>query len=1449
MKPYILRLPFVILLWLLLSPCAVSASLSVSDSVQYCVPVDSEQWRRENPRPAGKRAANLNVGEPRTVRMIYFLPNDRPFRQEVVDSMKTVIKQVRTFYAEQMEAHGYGNRAFSFETDAQGEPLVHRVAGQYPDLHYFKNTRGTVNAELEPTFDFGANVYLIVVDNKSGLIGQNPDEAPYATGIGNREGKVGGFVYVTGNFDAVLVGHEIGHAFGLQHDWSDPAFIMSYGPGRTRLSACHAEFLAVHPYFNPDIPAEQVSPPTITVISPLTYPPGSASVPIRVEVGDSDGIHQILLFYSFWEFHDCRGLEGEGSAVVEFNFRGSTYNRGGGNTLMDDPNQPLSIIAVDTHGNTSQYRFSIARTSPEQIGTLEGHTSRTNSVAFSPDGATLASSSDDGTIKLWDVTTRTEIATLEGPGGGAFSIVFSPDGGTLAFGSWGTIKLWDTATRTEIATLEGHTGAVSAVSFSSDGVTLVSGSGDATIKLWDIATRTEIATLEGHTEPVTSVSVSPDGGTLASGSWDSTVRLWDVTTHTEIATLEGHTYGVNGVVFSPDGATLASAANASVIKLWDVATRLPIAALEFQCGGWQSVAFSPGGGILAAGAGNAAVYLWDVITRERVATLTGHTGHVSSAVFSPDGSTLAAGSWDKTVNLWDTSRWTGLRPFSLEIISGDGQKGAPRSALTQPLVVIVRDQHGNPLPNAIVTFRVSGGDGRLNGRYTTQRVIDARGRAAIPLTLGPRPGTYTVGVFIGDSEELVTFQTEGMETAVTVLKGDYVTWHLPEGAGARLGSGTIGSGDRAVALSPDGRTLAVASRIGVWLYDSATARALSLLPSSGGVEAVAFSVSGILAAGLNNGQVELWDVEAGERIATLRHGGSINAVVFSPDGTSLASGSHNQVIRVWEVATRSQIATWEVPPDGHSWSRSLAFSPDGSRLVSGFQDGTVRLWDVATRTEVAVLEGHSDRIASVAFSPDGGYVASAEGNGVGTVILWDLATRSQVATLEGTADRWRPAVVFSPDGAILATGSPNGDVILWDVATQDRLAEIEGHVRGITSMTFSPDGATLVSASWSGTVRLLDVETESAANLYGHTSLRSMALSADGNILATALENGQVALWNTSTHFRIGTLVATLSPGSTRTFPYSLRSVAFSPNGATLAAGSFTRLHLWDLATRTEIATLREHNGWLESIAFSPDGALVATAGGWASGGEDATVRLWDTATRSVVAVLQGHTDDVMSVSFSHDGSTVASGSRDKTVRLWDVAEQTEITTFEGHTSDVTSVAFSPNGNTLASGSSDASVMLWDMASRSRVGTLVGNKGGVSSVAFSPDSGTLASGYQIGTVLLLDLDSRTRVATLEGHAATVNSVAFSPDGRTLFSGSQDGTMLQWDVGSNIGPESPIADFDGDGTVGFSDFLQFAAQFGLSQGDAGYDARFDLDGDATVGFSDFLIFAGSFGEGA
>jgi WD40 repeat protein len=249
-------------------------------------------------------------------------------------------------------------------------------------------------------------------------------------------------------------------------------------------------------------------------------------------------------------------------------------------------------------------------------------------------------------------------ATLRGHASPVNSVAFSPDGKTLASGGFGQVLLWNVQTGREQASLKGHTGKVFSITFSPDGKILASGAQDKTIKLWDLATNTEQATLQGHTQEALCVAFSPDGKTLASGSFQE-LKLWDVQTGKERESLQGHTHLVNCVAFSPDGKTLASGGGEfdkpGELKLWDVQTGQEQASLKGPGTGFHGVAFSPDGKTLALACGNT-ILLWDVKTKRERATLKGHTGTVYTVAYSPDGKTLASGSDDNRIKLWDEGK-------------------------------------------------------------------------------------------------------------------------------------------------------------------------------------------------------------------------------------------------------------------------------------------------------------------------------------------------------------------------------------------------------------------------------------------------------------------------------------------------------------------------------------------------------------------------------------------------------------------------------------------------------------------------------------------------------------------------------------------------------------------------------------------------------------------------
>ena len=693
---------------------------SVENNVHFCLPLNLEDMRaRDSIYAATKHALNLNVGAPRTVRMIYFLPNDRSFRQEVVDSMKVTIRQIQTFYAEQMQARGHGRKTFRFETDARGEPIVHRVAGQYPDSHYLDNTSATVLEEVEQVFDLSANIYLIVVDNSINAIGTGGGRR--AGGTGYNRGKNGGHGLVPGGFSFHIAAHELGHGFGLKHDFNDDAYIMSYGGDqRHSLSACHAEFLAVHPYFNPDVSIEGESESGFSgiikgvtgpfeLVSSLEYPAGSQSVPIQLKVSDSDGLHQVILFVETRELHfaagglevkACRGFEGEQVAIFEFDYDGVIPSNGG--TSLSSPiRHPIYVLAVDIEGNVRGAFFTLIEISSQLIATLK-QTDRISSVAFSPDGKTIASAGS--TVNLWDVATRTNIATLDG----GRSVAFSPDGRTLVWGANDrTVKLWDIENE-NITTLEGHTDLISSVAFPRDGTIFASGAWDGTVRLWDITTKQHIVTLGRHRGWVHSVAFSPDGRTLASGgSGDGEIKLWDVATRTNIATLaESHIGDIQSLAFSLDGTILASGSGSGrsdqLLNLWDVKTKQHIATLGGRLiHGSSPVAFSPNSTTLVSGSWDGALNLWDVATKQHIVTLAGHTRRVQSVAFSPDGHILASGSEDATIRLWDVS--DSLQDIFSLSLDGDGATGdqAVTSLDISPGSVVSIEVFGNNIQNAI----------------------------------------------------------------------------------------------------------------------------------------------------------------------------------------------------------------------------------------------------------------------------------------------------------------------------------------------------------------------------------------------------------------------------------------------------------------------------------------------------------------------------------------------------------------------------------------------------------------------------------------------------------------------------------------------------------------------------------------------------------------------------
>ncbi|GAB1542542.1 hypothetical protein NUACC21_52160 [Scytonema sp. NUACC21] len=285
-------------------------------------------------------------------------------------------------------------------------------------------------------------------------------------------------------------------------------------------------------------------------------------------------------------------------------------------------------------------------------------------------------------------------------------------------------------------------------------------------------------------------------------------------------------------------------------------------------------------------------------------------------------------------------------------------------------------------------------------------------------------------------------------------------------------------------------------------------------------------------------------------------------------------------------------------------------------------------------------------------------------------------------------------VAFSPDGKFLATGSDDKTIKIWNLSIQEKTLTLQGHSHWVWAVAFSPDGKTLASASADNTIKLWNLETGlELGTLKGHSAgVSSIAFSPDGKTLASGGLDSVIKLWNLETGKEIRTL-----KGHSR----AVVSVAFSSDGRTAASGSWDKtIKLWNISTGQEIRTLKGHTDLVLSVDFSPDSLTLA------SGSKDKTIKLWNLVTGKATYTLKGHTDKVNAVAFlpstvfgkSLNGMTLASGSNDNTIKLWNSDTKEEIRTLKKDSGYVYSVAISPDGQTIASGgSADNIIKVWPL--------------------------------------------------------------------------------------------------------------------------------------------------------
>lgn len=626
-----------------------------------------------------------------------------------------------------------------------------------------------------------------------------------------------------------------------------------------------------------------------------------------------------------------------------------------------------------------------------------------------------------------------------------------------------------------------------------------------------------------------------------------------------------------------------------------------------------------------------------------------------------------------------------------------------------------------------------------------------------------------------------------------------------EGAKMRLGKGKIND----IQFSPNGRHFAVATSIGIWMYDAYTGEELALLsvlPGEGRmVTAIAFSPdSRILASSEMGGAGRLWDVLTSKPIATFKEGtthqySGFRTLVFSENGTQLMGVGLSGEISVWEIGLDKTTPTiLQLKKDERVWYTNdlMLLSPDRRFFAVTLQDWKnknfpILLWDTTTGKLLHTLTGHTRWIKSIAFSADSKMLVSSDE--YETIRLWDTATGKLKSVLNWKHGTSTYSLAFSSSGRFLASGHRDG-VRLWDnsikkkqgggdtIGNYQNTLVFREHKDYISKLAFSPDEKTLLTGSKDGTIQAWDTATgKHRFTCTGHLEgIRGLVFSQDGNTLISLnrpfnpLGNLQQQRWDLNTGDQL----------STRFLGIDATSTILSPDGKTLAAHSFgNRYALWDINTDPPRIMDRfilqgyPRSGINVKFVFSLDSKMMAASS------DDNRVHVWD-LTKSQKDrhqfTVPADKHWIRAFAFSPDGKMLASGGNGRKLCLWRVADGTLLFKSTVHKGHIKAVTFSPDGKRFASGG--GKLFLWDTAAGTQLETSPrGLMAQISTMVFSPDGNTLVVGNWDGVLELWDVFTGGLLSTHTGHTRWINVLKFSPDGRTLVSSSfWDGTILVWD---------------------------------------------------------------------
>src|SRR6266516_3726612 len=444
---------------------------------------------------------------------------------------------------------------------------------------------------------------------------------------------------------------------------------------------------------------------------------------------------------------------------------------------------------------------------------------------------------------------------------------------------------------------------------------------------------------------------------------------------------------------------------------------------------------------------------------------------------------------------------------------------------------------------------------------------------------------------------------------------------------------------------------------------------------------------------------------------------------------------------------------------------SVAWSPDGQYIASADDNGIVQIWDSHTGDSLfSPYSKHTSYVMSVVWSPDSQHIASAGGDG--TVRVWNMSTQTTLLIYEEHTGAIGQ-VAWSPNGQRIASAGEDGTVRVWNASTGATFCVYRKHAASVWRVAWSPDGQRIASAGDDRTMQVWNASTGTPLLAYSrHTAtVESVTWSADGTRIASAGDDKTVQGWNTDT----GALLLTWIRHTD-----VVESVAWSPDGHHIAsAGDDKIVWIWSSDTGSTLLVYDKHEAPVESLAWLRGGQRIA------SGGGDG-VRDWDPMTGLLLLPYRKHTASVNGVAWSPDGKYMASAGGDNVVRVWEADQGTTSYIYEGHTDVVRSVAWSPDGMRIGSAGEDETVQIWSPFHKKCLRVYREHKAGVESVAWSPDNQRIASAGGDRKVHIWDPDTGATLLHYDQHSDSVSTAIWSPDGTRIASAGDDQTVQGWD---------------------------------------------------------------------